>query len=137
MWCTLWCPWTSVNYNTEARKEELETKRRHERQVLGRMVQWLLDNVLKDPSVHVYWEWPARCLGWHQASLQLLADKLLEWDRDWLPCRIDGCRYGLMNTRLSHLHEFLHKKWLIKAPDHLFHNLYKTKVCVWAITFVL
>ena len=82
MRCTLWCPWTSVSYNTEERKDELESKRRHERQVLRRMVKWLLDNVLKDPSVHVYWEWPARCLGWHQDPLQWLADKLSEWDRD-------------------------------------------------------
>ena len=41
-----------------------------------------------------------------------------------------------MSTRPGHLHEFLHKKWLIKTTDQLFHNLYKTR-SVWAIILML
>lgn len=56
MRCTLWCAWTSLNYNTPERVELLESKRRKERKVLRNLKRWLERNVIDDHTVHVFWE---------------------------------------------------------------------------------
>ena len=130
MKCTLWCPWTSINYNTPARREVLEARRRRERQVLRRMVQWLVQNVIPDPSVHVYWEWPVRCVGWHQSMMTELEEAMSYFDRDWLACRIDGCRYGMKSQRAGLEYAFLNKRWRVQTSCTAFHAVFKSKTCV-------
>ena len=130
MRCTLWCAWTSLNYNTPERVELLESKRRKERKVLRNLKKWLERNVIDDHTVHVFWEWPANCQGWYEQVLLDLQDALWRLDRDWLPCRIDGCRYGLTSGRPGHEHEPLLKRWLVKTTCARFHALYKAKTCV-------
>ena len=129
MRCTLWCAWTSLNYNTPERVELLESKRRKERKVLRNLKRWLERNVIDDHTVHVFWEWPANCQGWYEQVLLDLQDALWRLDRDWLPCRIDGCRYGLTSGRPGHEHEPLLKRWLVKTTCARFHALYKAKTC--------
>ena len=98
MQCAVWCPWNALNYDSVERKAELETRRRRERLALRRLVDWLIRDVIHDPSVHVFWQWPVNCMDWPQEALQRLEDALLRGGRDWLRCRIDGCRYVMMST---------------------------------------
>ena len=130
MQCTVWCPWNALNYDSVERKAELETRRRRERLALRRLVDWLIRDVIHNPSVHVFWQWPVNCMGWPQEALQCLEDALLRAGRDWLRCRIDGCRYGMMSTQTNQSGMFLNKRRLIKLTCPLFHSIYKTKVCV-------
>ena len=39
--CTKWCSWTSANYNTDQRREQLETDRRKERRMLWEAVEYM------------------------------------------------------------------------------------------------
>ena len=48
-------------------------------------------------------------------------------NRDWLQCRVDGCRYGM---RLDNKGPFVKKRWAIRTTCPKFHSLFKTKVCV-------
>jgi hypothetical protein len=55
-----------------------------------------IENTLKeDPSADIYWEWPWPCIGWGQGPLLGLQQVVHANGREWLPCRIDGCNYGL------------------------------------------
>ena len=45
--------------------------------------------------------------------------------QEWNDCRIDGCRYGMVDSN----NELLKKKWMIKTNDELFHGQYRCKVC--------
>ena len=55
-----------------------------------------------------------------------LRDELHQRGHDWLPCRIDGCCYGMMNRDNI---MFLQKKWLIRTIDPRFHRLFRAKCC--------
>ena len=129
MRCTLWCAWSSLNFNTLERVELLESKRRKEHKVLRNLKNWLERNVIDDHAVLFFWEWPANYQVWYEQVLLDLQDALCRGNRDWLPCRIDGCRYGLTSGRLSlgHEHEPLLKRWLVKTTCARFHALCKTK----------
>ena len=47
--------------------------------------------------------------------------------KDWLPCRVDGCRFGLRDPGSG---DFIRRRWLIKASCPRFHSLFRNKVCV-------
>lgn len=68
--------------------------------------------------------------GMNLQVLLELQDALWRLDRHWLPCRIDGCRYGLTSGRPGLEHEPLVKRWLVKTTCVRFHALYKAKTCV-------
>ena len=124
--CTRWCQWTQVNYNTPEKKAVLETMRRRERRMLRRAADFILSAVDEDPYVDVYFEWTHPCSGWKQRPMMELEANLEQRGIAWESCRIDGCNYGMKE---AHGDLFLHKKWMIKTTDELFHKNFRAKVC--------
>ena len=123
--CTKWCPWTSVNYSTDERKEILESYRRRERRMLWHAYHFIKSTLEEDPETLLYWEWPHPCFGWNQAPLLALQDLLQQLGHDWDQCRIDGCRYHMRDKS----GDLLKKKWMIKTNDNSFHSQFRAKVC--------
>ena len=124
--CTRWCRFANLNYATPERREILETARRKERRMLKEAKSFLLDAVDYDPTVDIYFEWTHPCSGWDQKPMLDLRDGLHQRGHDWLPCRLDGCCYGMMNRDNT---MFLQKKWLIRTTDPRFHRLFRAKCC--------
>jgi ribonuclease HI len=124
--CTKFCKWTQVNYNTPERKEVLESMRRRERRMLRWVADFLVTALDEDPDLDVYWEWTYPCSGWQQGPMVKLEQDLQKRGIAWESCRIDGCNYGLMDSKNEF---FLHKKWLIKTTDELFWKNFRAKVC--------
>ena len=124
--CTKWCPWTAINYREPEGKEVLEAQRRKERKMLRHAVKFIMETLLDDPDVDIYWEWPTRCLGWSQQVMLDLSKWLDQNDFPWLACRVDGCAYGL---RSSHGEAFVHKRWTIMTTSERFHHEYRSKLC--------
>ena len=122
--CTLFCDWTDLNY--WYRPEELNKKRRRERQMLRRLVAFLLWVSYMDPTVQLYWEWPRRCRGWKEPIVSDFFERQLQelghevWD-----CRLDGCRYNLKNDDGM----FIRKEWTIKTTDLDFYGNFRLKTC--------
>ena len=87
-----------------------------------------IENTLKEnPSVDIYWEWPWPCIGWGQGPLLRLKQVLHAHGREWLPCRIDGCNYGLQAN--DGAGDFLRKQWMVRTTSSTFHQKFKTKTC--------
>ena len=124
--CTKWCQWSHVNYNTPEKREVLESHRRRERRMLRWAADFILDTMDNDPNVDVYFEWTFPCSGWTQHPMVFLEHELRKRSIPWESCRIDGCNYGVRD-RNNDL--FLHKRWLIKTTDELFHKNFRAKVC--------
>ena len=124
--CTKWCPWTAVNFRDSERKEVLEAQRRKERKMLRHAAKFIMETLQDDPDVDIYGEWPTRCLGWSQQAMLDLKAWLDQNDFPWLPCRVDGCVYGL---RDSHGEAFVHKRWTIMTSNERFHHEYRSKLC--------
>ena len=81
---------------------------------------FILETVELYPDTDVYWEWTHPCTGWSQQQ-----DGLHSRGLPWLPCRIDGCNYGMVNKDGAPLH----KKWRIQTTDENFAQSFKTKLC--------
>ena len=124
--CTKWCPWTSVNFNTPEKQVKLETARRRERRMLWNLNQFLKETLDEDEHVDLFFEWPHPSFGWRQAPLQDLARHFEAKAIPWLPCRIDGCNYGMKNEAGT---AFVHKKWLIRTTSERFHKEFRSKLC--------
>ena len=77
--CTFWCPWTSLNYATQPRKEILENHRRRERRMLWNFHKFLAEALEDDPELLVYFEWPHPCYGWSQQPLQAIGKRPTIW----------------------------------------------------------
>ena len=92
---TLRCQWTYVNYSTPEKKILLAAYRRKEIRMLWNAVHFIENTLKEDPSADIYWEWPWPCIGWGQGPLLGLQQVVHANGREWLPCRIDGCNYGL------------------------------------------
>ena len=97
--CTKWCQWTQVNYNTPEQRQRLEDDRRRERRLLWFANGFIRETVTEDPDVDIYWEWTFPNHGWRQVPMLDLAAFLEGQEIPWLSCRIDGCRYGLKDTK--------------------------------------
>ena len=123
--CTYWCAWTSINYAGPERQQLLEDHRRRERRLLWHAHDFLAEALAEDPDILVYYEWPHPCFGWKQKPLLAIQALFEQHGQEWNDCRIDGCRYGMVDSN----NEFLKKKWLIKTNDELFHSQYRCKVC--------
>ena len=87
---------------------------------------FLAEALEDDPGLLVYFEWPHPCYGWSQQPLQTIGKLFQQHGLDWEPCRIDGCRYGMVDEDGL----FLKKKWIIKTNDNHFHSQFRAKVCV-------
>ena len=124
--CTKWCAWTSVNYNTEDKRQQLETARRKERKLLWYVNVFIKEALLEDEDVEVFFEWPWPCFGWKQQAMIDLANHLDKIGVPWLQCRIDGCVYGMMDK--DNL-QFIKKKWLVMTTSETFHKQFRAKVC--------
>ncbi|CAE7295575.1 GIP [Symbiodinium sp. CCMP2592] len=120
-----WCNWEAANYNTEELKVKLETGRRKERRALWEMNQFVKDALQWIPDLQIYFEWPHPSSGWRQAPMEDLANHMDSLGVPWLPCRLDGCNYGMKDTR-GH---FVKKQWLIRTTDERFHKSFRAKVC--------
>ncbi|OLP94250.1 Copia protein [Symbiodinium microadriaticum] len=124
--CTKWSQWSSVNYNTEEKRNKLETSRRRERRMLWFVNKFLKETLDEDPDVEIYYEWPWPCTGWRQQPLVDLSEDLHRRGLPWLDCRIDGCNYGMRNEATG---QFVRKRWLVKTTDERFHRVFKAKIC--------
>ena len=123
--CTLFCDWTNLNYYWY-RPEELNKKRRRERQMLRRLVALLLWVSYMDPTVQLYWEWPRRCRGWKEPIVSnFFEQQLPELGHEVWDCRLDGCRYNLKNDDGM----FIPKEWTIKTTDLDLHGNFRSKPC--------
>ena len=125
--CTKWCQWSKLNYATEERQELLATYRRRERRMLWQAAHFIEDTLNEDPETDIYWEWPWPCEGWNQRPLEHIAHLLQARGREWLPCRVDGCNYGLRAD--DGAGDFLRKRWMIRTTSSFFHQRFRAKVC--------
>ena len=123
---TKWDHWSSVNYNTEDKKERLDTARRKERRLLWYANQFIKEATREDEEVDVYFEWPHPGTGWRQQPMVDLEEFLHEHGTPWLPCRVDGCVYDMKDTESR---KFVKKAWMIKTTDERFHKVFRAKVC--------
>ena len=98
--CTKFCQWTQVNYSTPERQEQLRGYQRKERKVLWNVNDFVKDTLEKDETVDIYFEWTHPCKGWAEAPMQDLEHHLQKIGHEWLPCRVDGCNYGLRDKKL-------------------------------------
>lgn len=89
-------------------------------------IDFILDALDFDPDLDVYWEWTHPRSGWEQRPMLELREGLRQQEFDWLPCRIDGCCYGMKNKDNT---LFLQKKWLIRTTDERFHQNFGAKRC--------
>ena len=124
--CTKRCQWTSLNYRTLERQEVLETARRKERRLLWHVNRFIKESIDDGDDAGYYFEWPWPCFGWRQQPMEDLAKFMDRRGLPWLPCRIDGCRYGMKNKSGD---AFVHKKWMIRTSDERFHKNFRAKVC--------
>ena len=124
--CTYWCPWTSLNYNTEEKWARLEGYRRKERGMFRLLFPFLESALVDDDSTDLFMEWPTRCQGWNEPLFLDFQERLRRAGRPLWFCRIDGCRYGLRSSSGG----FLKKSWTIATTSQTFFHLYKTKTCV-------
>ena len=123
--CTYWCSWTALNYAGPERQQILEDHRRRERRLLWQAHDFIAEALQEDPDLLIYFEWPYPCYGWSQKPLLAIQALLRRHGQEWLDCRIDGCRYGMVDEN----QDFLRKKWLVKTNDEHFHSEYRCKVC--------
>ena len=122
-----WQPWGHLNHGSWQDRQNLEGRRRHERSMLRKMCAFLSWALGRNSLLEIFWEWPSESLGWKEPALRDLERAVWRRNKDWLACRVDGCRYGL---REGDKGDFIKKRWLIKTTCPRFHNLFKTKVCV-------
>ena len=122
--CTKFCRWTYLNY--ASRPEELRQARKKERRMLWSMYDFIEDTLQNDPEVLIYFEWTHPCQGWQEPPMTALEKLMQKLELPWLPCRVDGCAYGMKDKNNEN---FLHKKWMIRTNDEAFHATYKCKVC--------
>ena len=123
--CTYWCPWTSLNYRTVEKQAVLNKYRRNERKMFKLLIPFIAEMSQEFPQTEFFWEWPTRCYGWNEPVIQELAPIFHSQDRDWLYCRIDGCRYDLRSERGN----LLRKSWTIACSSPSFYSIYKCKTC--------
>ena len=105
--CTKWSQWSSINYNTEEKRNKLETARRRERRMLWFVNKFLKETLDEDPDVEIYYEWPWPYTGWSQHPLVDLSEDLQRRGLRWLDYRIDGYNYGV---RIEATGQFVRKR---------------------------
>ncbi|CAK9094309.1 unnamed protein product [Durusdinium trenchii] len=125
--CTKWCRWSHLNYRTEEGRAQLEKYRRRERRMLWMAAHFIEEILNEDEEVDIYFEWPWPCEGWNQHPIEYIHKILANHGREWLPCRIDGCNYGLRASDESG--GFLKKQWRVMTTNEQFHSKFKCKVC--------
>ncbi|CAE7387909.1 unnamed protein product, partial [Symbiodinium sp. CCMP2592] len=122
-----WQPWGHLSHENWQAGQDLESRRRHEHTMLRRMCSFLAWAMCRNSLLEIFWEWPAESLGWKEPALRDLEKAIWSRNKDWLACRVDGCRYGVREGEKG---DFIKKRRLIRTTCPRFHTLFKTKVCV-------
>ena len=125
-----WAPEQNLHDGSSESQQRCEDRRHGERTMLHRMTKFLLWCLEVSPETQIYWEWPPESLGWSDRSVRQFEEQLKGRGKEWLRCRLDGCRFGLELPSVGTERQFLQEKWLIKTTCPLFHSRFKTKVCV-------
>ena len=128
--CTKFCQWTYINYASPEGQELLKQYQRRERKMLWCMNSFVRDALLQDPDCQIYYEWVFPCRGWQEAPMLDLEKYINSIGLPWLDCRVDGCRYGLMDSKNE---GFIRKRWLIKTTDEQFTSTTRPRP-VWGLT---
>ena len=90
-----WQPWGHLSHVTWQARQNQESRRRHERTMLRRMCSFLTWAMGRNSLLEIFWEWPTESLGWKEPAVRDLERAIWNRNKDWLACRVDGCRYGL------------------------------------------
>ena len=122
--CTYYCDWSELNYSH--RWEILEAKRRKEKSMHLKMMDFLQESLEEDPTAELYWEWPLRCRGWKTVHMLEFQRKLRALGLEIYFCRIDGCRFGMKSTNGFHVK----KSWTIMTTDVEFYNNFRLRACL-------
>ena len=94
-----WQPWGHLSHGTWQARQDLESRRRHECTMLRRMCSFLTYPMGRNSLLEIFWEWPTDSLGWKEPALRDPERAVWSRKKDWLACRVDGCRYGLREGR--------------------------------------
>ena len=57
--CTYYCDWTDLNYHN--RREVLFERRRKEKAMQHKVMDFAEEALMEDETAELYWEWPRRC----------------------------------------------------------------------------
>ena len=125
-----WSPEENLHDGSWEGHQRGNERQHKERTMLYRMSKFLLWCLEVSPGTHIYWEWPPDSLGWKDRSARQFEESIKALGKEWLRCRLDGCRYGLELPTAGSERQFLQEKWLVKTTCPVFHSLFKTKVCV-------
>ena len=113
--CTKWCRWSSLNYASQDRQELLASYRRRERRMLWQAVRFIENPSSRTPT------WTFSSNGHILVSdgknlhFNIWPTSLERHGRDWLPCRIDGCVFGLRERDGEG--DFLRKQWMVRTTS--------------------
>ncbi|CAE7258173.1 TY1B-NL2, partial [Symbiodinium necroappetens] len=125
-----WSPEANLHDGSWEGHQRGNDRQHKERTMLYRMSKFLLWCLEVSPGTHIYWEWPPDSLGWKDRSARQFEESIKTLGKEWLRCRLDGCRYGMELPTAGSERQFLQEKWLVKTTCPVFHSLFKTKVCV-------
>ena len=125
-----WLPWQDSWDDGIHPHQDVHHRQRQERTILKSMCGFLLWCIDQNAKVDIHWEWPAESLIWRDSVLEEFSHRLWERGKNWLCCRVDGCRYDLCQGGDGQPKEFVNKKWMIRTTCPRFHAVFKTKVCV-------
>ncbi|CAL1142414.1 unnamed protein product, partial [Cladocopium goreaui] len=101
--CTFYCDWTDLNYHN--RREVLFERRRREKSMHLKVMDFAEGALLEDETAGLYWEWP---------RISTCAKSM------------DGCRYGMKDSHGN----IIKKSWQILTTDVVFYTMFRLKVCL-------
>ncbi len=124
--CTFWSSAQNANLANPERAPQILKGRKRSRQMVRSIVAWLIESLDDDADIEVYWEWPHYCRGFGDDCFQLLVRALERRHKPLYDARIDGCRYGMKDSKQQTL---VWKPWRIKTTSPTFYKEYKNKTC--------
>ena len=123
--CTFYCDWTDLNYHN--RREVLFERRRKEKSMHLKVMDFAEEALLEDETADLYWEWPRRCRAWKEPHVEEFKTRLFKkCGRNLYLCQIDGCRYGMKDSHGN----IIKKSWQILTTDVVFYTMFRLKVCL-------
>eukprot|EP00439_Symbiodinium_sp_Y106_P012966 s3447_g1.t3 len=123
---TKWCAWGTLDYQAGDRQGRLAEARRKERRLLWNVNVFIKEALMEDDMIEIYFEWPHPNQGWLQQPMVDLSQWMEQQGIPWLPCRLDGCNYGLRDEKD---HKFIKKQWLVRTTSEAFHKKFRSKTC--------
>ena len=74
--CTFYCDWTDLNYHN--RREVLFERRRKEKPMHLKVMDFAEEALLEDETAELYWEWPRRCRVWKEPHVEEFKTRLFK-----------------------------------------------------------